>query len=133
MTENLKDYFENTRGTGVLSTADAQGRVNAAVFARPHVLEAGTLTMIMADRLTRANLEQNPHAAFLYREEGRGWSGKRFHLTRIGEEQDPERVKELRRRTYSPGDEARIGQLHLVTFRIDKQLPLIGPEVEEPS
>jgi len=35
---NLKTYFENTRGTGIISTADSNGRVNAAVYARPHVI-----------------------------------------------------------------------------------------------
>ena len=131
MSNGLQKYFEKNSGSGMLSTADADGRVNAAVFARPHVLEDGTLTMIMADRLSRANLEQNPHAAYLFREDGPGWKGKRFHLTRIRDEQDPERIRALRRRTYSPDDEARIGELHLVTFRIDKELPLVGPEVDE--
>ena len=39
----LKEFFENNRGNGVLSTADDQGRVNVAVYARPHVLEDGSL------------------------------------------------------------------------------------------
>lgn len=130
MGTDLREYFENTRGTGVLSTADGAGRVNAAVYARPHVLEAGTLTMIMADRLSRANLQQNPHAAYLFREDGQGWRGKRFHLTRVDERQDAERIAQLRRRKYAPDDEQRIGQLYLVTFRIDQELPLIGPEVQ---
>jgi hypothetical protein len=34
----LKEYFENTRGTGVLSTADNEGKVDAAIYSRPHVL-----------------------------------------------------------------------------------------------
>ena len=40
---NLKEYFENTKGTGVLATSDRQGKVNAAIFARPHILEDGTV------------------------------------------------------------------------------------------
>ena len=37
----MKDYFENTEGTGVMSTADGQGKVDAAIYARPHVTEDG--------------------------------------------------------------------------------------------
>jgi hypothetical protein len=37
---NLKDYFENAKGLGVLATADADGKVNWAVYARPHFLDS---------------------------------------------------------------------------------------------
>jgi hypothetical protein len=37
----LKEYFEKAKGYGVLATADAAGEVNAAVFARPHVMDDG--------------------------------------------------------------------------------------------
>ncbi len=33
---NLSDYFDNTKGYGVLATADSSGKVDAAVYARPH-------------------------------------------------------------------------------------------------
>jgi hypothetical protein len=33
----LIDYFEKTQGTGVLATADAQGKVDLALYARPLV------------------------------------------------------------------------------------------------
>jgi hypothetical protein len=130
---NLHEYFEKTHGTGVLATSGADGSVDAAVFARPHVQPDGTLAVIMTDRLTRKNLTENPHAAYLYKEDGPGWRGRRFFLTRIAEEQDTERIQRLRRRTYPPADEARIGGLYLVTFRVDRELPLIGPEVQDPE
>ena len=127
---DLKNYFEKTRGMGVLSTADDQGQVNAAVYARPRVLEDGSLAFIMRDRLTHHNLQSNPHAAFLFREEGTGYKGIRLHLTRTREESGTERVKELCRRCKIDGkaDAVRF----LVSFRIDKELPLIGPG-EEPA
>lgn len=127
---DLKNYFEKSRGTGVLSTADDQGRVNAAIYARPHILEDGSLAFIMRDRLTRHNLQSNPHAAFLFREEGPGFKGIRLHLTRTHEESGTARVKELCRRCRIDGkaDATRF----LVSFRIDTELPLIGPG-EEPA
>jgi len=122
----LRDYIENTKGFGVLATSNADGVVNTAIYARPHVLAEGRVTFIMADRLTRKNLQENPSASYLFIEEGAGYRGTRLQLTRLGEEQDPELIAELRRRTYFPEDEKRIGKLTLVHFRLDEQRPLIG-------
>jgi len=38
---SISEYFENTKGTGVLATADSEGKVDAAIYARPHVMEDG--------------------------------------------------------------------------------------------
>ena len=123
----LNEYFENTKGLGVLATADASGKVNAAVYARPHILEDGTIALIMRDRLTHHNLTSNPHAAYLFREEGNSYKGKRFHLTKIREEEDSDLLHQLRRRQYlSEKDEGQESKF-LVIFQLDKELPLIGP------
>jgi hypothetical protein len=53
----LKDYFENTKRFDVLATADGGGKVDAAVYARPHFMEDGTIAMIMCDRRTHHNLQ----------------------------------------------------------------------------
>jgi len=122
----LKSYFETTEGIGVLSTADKNGKVDAAVYARPHIMEDGTLAVIMRDRLTHENLKSNPHAAYLFMEKGPGYSGKRLFLTKVREEKDSELLYSLRRRTYSPEKDRRDSRF-LVFFHIDKVLPLIGP------
>jgi hypothetical protein len=119
----LKDYFESTKGVGVMATADSSGKVDAAIYARPHFLDDGTLAFIMRDRLTHHNLQSNPHATFLFIEEGPGYKGKRLFMTKVREEQDSELLYNLRRRQY-PNDkeEAKF----LVYFKLDKELPLIG-------
>ena len=119
----LKDYFESTKGTGVMATADGDGKVDAAIYARPHFMEDGTLAVIMRDRLTHHNLQSNTHATFLFVEEGPGYKGKRLFLTKVREEQDSELLHSLRRRQY-PNDkeEAKF----LVFFNLDKELPLVG-------
>lgn len=121
---NLKTYFEETKGTGVLSTADGTGQVNAAVYARPHVMDDGSLAFIMRDRLSHSYLQSNPHAAYLFREEGSGYKGLRLHLTKIHEESGTPKVKDLCRRCkiYDNPEAVRF----LVVFKIDKELPLIG-------
>ncbi len=123
---SLSQYFENSKGTGVLSTADKEGVINAAVYARPHVLEDGLVAFIMANRRTYANLRSNPHAAYLYLESGPGFKGKRLVLKKVKEEQDTPLVETLRRRTYAPDAEERMKPLSLVYFEVDKELPLIG-------
>ncbi len=123
---NLADYFEKTQGTGVLSTADKDGKVNAAVYSRPHFLEDGTVAMIMRDRLSHANLQSNPYAAYLFIEKGPGYQGKRLYLVKIREEEKSELLVKLRRRQLTPEEDAEKGTMFLVIFEIDKVLPLIG-------
>ena len=124
---DLKAYFDSTKGHGVLATADTDGRVNAAVFARPHVMDDNTVAFIMPHRLTHHNLQANPHAAYLFMADSPGWKGTRVHLTKVREEQDTELLYSLRRRTYPPEQEKKEGPRNLVFFRVDKVLPLIGP------
>ena len=119
----LREYFENTEGSGILATADSDGKVDAAVYGRPHFMEDGTIALIMRDRLTHHNLQSNPHACYLFMEKGPGYKGKRLFITKVREEQDTELLQSLRRRQYlDEKDEAKF----LVFFKTDKVLPLIG-------
>jgi hypothetical protein len=122
---DLPTYLENTKGHGVLATSDEPGRVNLAIFSRPHVFEDQTLAFILPHRLTHINLQSRPHAAYLFKVDGPGYKGKRLYLTKIREEQDTELLRFLRRRTYPPGQE-KPGPRFLVFFQVDKILPLIG-------
>ncbi len=120
---NLNTYFENTEGTGILSTADSDGKVDAAIYARPHFMDDGTIALIMRDRLTHHNLESNPYACYMFIEKGPGYKGKRLFLTKVQEEQDTELLQSLRRRQYiKETDESKF----LVFFKIDKEIPLVG-------
>ena len=116
-------YFENHKGIGILATADARGKVNAAVYSRPYFLEDGTLAFIMRDRLTHHNIQSNPNATYLFVEDGPGYKGKRLYLKKIKEEEDGELLQSLRRRSY-PNDEEKTR--FLVIFEIEEALPLIG-------
>lgn len=121
----LKEYFENVNGLGVLSTADSNGIVDTAVYSRPHVMEDGTLAFIMRDRLTHENIQSNPHAAYLFKENGPGYKGKRLYLTKIREEQDSERIDSLSRRGRT-SDQDKNKSRFLVYFKIEKERPLVG-------
>ena len=57
---DLKTYFSQHKGAGILATADASGKVDVAVYARPHVKDDETIAFIMRDRLSHQNLQSNP-------------------------------------------------------------------------
>ena len=38
----LDRYFEEVKGVGILATADKNGRVNAAIYGRPHFFDEET-------------------------------------------------------------------------------------------
>jgi len=120
---NLKEYFDSNKGVGVLSTASSDGKVDAAIYARPHFMEDGTLALIMRDRLSHQNLQSNPHASYLFKAEGPGYRGKRLFMTKVREEQNAELLESLRRRKsgYGNGEDR-----FLVFFKLDKTLPLVG-------
>ncbi len=122
---NLSEYFGKAKGRGVLATADSEGRVDAAIYASPHILDGETVAFIMRDRLTHLNLQSNPHAAYLFMEDGPGYKGTRLFLSKMREEKDSELLFSLRRKDYKESEEQR-GPLFLVVFKVDKILPLIG-------
>lgn len=125
----LRDYFQNTKGTGVLATADADGKVNVAVYSRPHFLsnDEGEVAFIMNDRLSHDNVDSNPHAAYLFIEEAGGYVGRRLFLTKTREETDQEKIQSIRRRNLPPKcDEGDTKKRFLVHFRVNGIRPLIG-------
>ncbi len=121
----LQHYFESTDGTGILATADKKGKVDVAIYAKPHFLEDGSIAFIMADRLTHHNLQSNDSAAYLFLERGPGYKGKRLFLKKTGEEQDSELLYTLRNRKYASEKEEGKPRF-LVFFNIEKVLPLVG-------
>jgi hypothetical protein len=123
----LSEYFENATGRGVLATADSQGKVDVAVYSRPHFVDEDTVAYIMTDRLTHVNLRSNPQAAYIFMESGEHYQGKRLYLTKIREESDPEAIDKIRwRKSYVVPEGQKNEKRFLVFFKIDKTLPLIG-------
>jgi hypothetical protein len=123
---DLQDYFEKAKGTGVLATADREGKADLAVYAKPHVMDKETVAFIMADRLTHHNLQSNSHAAYLFKEDGAGYKGIRLFLTKLREEQDSELLYAIRSKRYSSEKEEGKPRF-LVFFKVDRVLPLVGP------
>ena len=122
----LNDYFEKTPGTGILATADEKGVVNVALYGRPHVIDEQTVALIMSDRVSHRNLQTNPHAAYLFKEEG-GYQGVRLYLTKQDEEKNSPRIAEIRRKVYPEiSDKYEQESKFLVLFHVDRTRPLVG-------
>jgi hypothetical protein len=120
---SLANYFENVRGVGILGTADREGKVDLALYARPHVVDEETVAFIMGDRLSHKNVAANPHAAYLFLEDAEGYNGLRMHLTKTAEETDPKKIEAQRRRNCVTEDFA-ARDVFLVQFKVDEVRPL---------
>ena len=125
---NLKKYFDTNHGTGVLASADKDGMVDAAIYSRPHVFEDGTVAFLMRERLTYHNVQANPYVTYLFVEGGTGYSGIRLYLKMIKEDNDPDLIAGMTRSWLSPQEDKAKGSKHLVHFKIEKILQLIGSE-----
>ena len=125
---DLGQYFRDTKGTGVLATADDQGRVDAAVYARPHVFDHETIVLLMPDRLTHHNLQSNNQAVYLFMEEGAEYEGIRLFLTKVREEGDSALLHDILREKNATEFGAGENCCFLVYFKVAKVLPLIGAE-----
>jgi len=125
-----KTYFETTEGVGILATADKSGNVNAAVYARPHVQEDGTIAFIMQPQVSYANLQINPKAVYLFLEKTEGYKGHRFYLLKNREESSTEKIQAVRRRGHKQTDKTK-EKAKLVFFHIDHIRPLTGNTLEK--
>ena len=125
---NLEKYFAAKKGIGVMATSDTGGKVDTAIYARPHVQGKDNVAFIMRDRLTHKNLLGNVQANYLFIEDGPGYRGMRMFLTKESETSDEEVIAALSRRSMSPDDERLRGGKFLVTFKVNKVLSLIGGE-----
>ncbi|MHC4116385.1 MAG: pyridoxamine 5'-phosphate oxidase family protein [Planctomycetota bacterium] len=122
---SLLDYFGKAEGTGILATADSDGIVDLAIYAKPHVIDESTVVFIMQQRLSHQNLKSNPHAAYMFVEHGQGHVGKRLYLTQIREETNKSLVEKFRREQpeICPDDDS---NKYLVFFHVNEVWPLVG-------
>lgn len=127
----LKEYFIEANGVGIMSTADKDGKVDAAVYARPEVMGDGTIAFIMRDRLTHHNLQQNPYAVYLFVEATPGFKGIRLFLKKVKEDDNAQLIEKMTRRCLTPEEDAAKGPKFIVYFAIEKALQLIGSETPE--
>ena len=123
---SLSEYFENAQGLGILATADSEGAVNLALYAKPHVIDETTIAFVMQEHLSHQNLKSNPHAAYMFVEQGEGYAGKRLVLTKIREETNTSVVEMFRKKQpviCAADDDS---NKYLVHFQVNEIRPLVG-------
>ncbi|MBL7049806.1 MAG: pyridoxamine 5'-phosphate oxidase family protein [Nitrospira sp.] len=128
---DLNKYFSSTTGTGIISTADAEGHVNSAIFSRPHVADDGSIAFLMRERLIHHQLQSNPYAAYLFIEEGGRYKGIRLHLKKLREVDDSPIIEEMIGGNPTPEEDKARGPRHLVFFSVENVLPLVSGGVEK--
>ncbi len=122
----LNEYLQERPGKGILATADAAGRVDAAIYSKPHILDDSTLAFIMRDHLTHHNIGSNPYATYLFIEDSQGYRGIRLFLKKVREDTDPDLIAQMTRRHLTPAEDKARGPKFLVYFTLEKILPLVG-------
>jgi pyridoxamine 5'-phosphate oxidase-like protein len=123
---NLIDYFENTEGMGILATSDSDGNVDLAIYAHLHMVDDETVVFVMADKLSHTNLQTNPKAAYMFKENTKGYRGKRLYLQKIREENDAELIQSIRKRKRYDEEGGAVSGSSAVYFKINKVRPLVG-------
>jgi len=113
-------------GRGVIGTADANGVVNQAMFATPHVIDEETVAWGFTDGRSIANLRQNPHASYLYLAPSRGYSGWRLTLTLKEESGEGALLAKIKEQaTKGAGSRAGAAVCRVAYFRVDEVRPLM--------
>ena len=122
---DLAKLFEE-QGLGIMATADHEGRVNTAIYARPHVIDATTLVWGMTNKRSYQNIIQNPQAAYLFKLAAPGFQGVRLGLELLKTEEQGEMLARIQRNTdeiVGPG--AGKAVTHAVWFKVVEIRPLI--------
>ncbi|SHI64719.1 Pyridoxamine 5'-phosphate oxidase [Desulfatibacillum alkenivorans DSM 16219] len=83
VSETVAEFLESPDRTNVLATANAEGRVNAAVFGSPMLVDGDKIRLMLGDNRTYDNLNQNPFAALfvsIHGKAGMAMEGCRLYL-----------------------------------------------------
>ena len=113
-------------GRGIIGTADANGVVNLAIFAIPHVIDGETLAWGFTEGRSMTNLRVNPHASYLYLAPTRGYSGWRLTLTLIKETGEGDLLRRIQEdATRTSGSMAGAAVKQVAYFKVDEVRPLM--------
>ncbi|MBN2590717.1 MAG: pyridoxamine 5'-phosphate oxidase family protein [Sedimentisphaerales bacterium] len=123
---DIKKYFEDSEGTGILATSDSEGNVDLAIYSRPYIIDENKIAFSMLERTTYQNVLSNPKAAYMFIEEGKGYKGTRLYLKMAGEETDAKVIKEIKAQRIRKHESKTDSVRHFVYFEIENVRPLSG-------
>ena len=128
MSDKLIEYFNKQPRLGTLSTADKNGKINAAYFGSPRMVDENTIFMGLGNNRTFANLQENPHAVFMVMEPGKtimDWKGIRIYVTMSECQTAGKKLDDMRAAIAKHAGEAASKMIHAaVSFEIQEIRPL---------
>jgi hypothetical protein len=129
MSGKLTEYFNKSPRIGSLSTADASGKVDAAIFGSPRMIDDHIVVMGLGNNRTFANLQKNPHAVFMIAEPGAtpmDWKGVRVYLkVKSSASSGPQLEGYKKQIAQAIGKEAAEMIYATVTFEVTEVRPLM--------
>jgi hypothetical protein len=113
-------------GRGVISTASAECVPNSAIYAHPHIIDEETVAWGMTESRTYKNVQENPHAAYLYINPGPGFSGVRLVLKLHKMEDSGSMLDEIKAHTAEiVSKNAGSAVKHVAYFKVTERRPLV--------
>ena len=129
MSSKLMEYFNKQPRLGTLSTANKEGKVDAACFGSPRMIDEKTVLMGLGKNRTFANLQENPYAVFMIMEPGQSlpeWKGVRVYLKMIECQTEGEKLDQLKAQVAKVGGENAAKMMHAaVIFTIEEIRPVV--------
>ncbi|WP_292518280.1 pyridoxamine 5'-phosphate oxidase family protein [Methanoculleus sp.] len=129
MASRLMEYFNKQPRIGLLSTANGDGKVDAAVFGSPMMVDEKTVVMGIGENRTFAYLQENPNAVYTIVEQGEtimDWKGLRVYLTMKEYATSGEVLDTYRKKIAEIAGEAAAAMIHAsVTFEVAEVRPLV--------
>ena len=123
------EYFNKQPRTGTLSTANSEGKVDAAVFGSPRMTDEKTVVMGLGRNRSLANLGENPHAVYMIVEPGAtimDWKGIRVYLKMTNMATSGPMLEGYKREMAKVAGEEAAAMIHAtVSFTVTEVRPLI--------
>ena len=114
--------FNKKTRIGTLSTANAKGDVNVAVFGSPQMIDENTVIMGIGRNRTFQYLRENPKAVFIVVEPGEevmDWKGARVYLEAMDIETGGGFFDQIKENIRKAAGEAAAGMIHAaIRFKI---------------
>ncbi|WP_292365941.1 MULTISPECIES: pyridoxamine 5'-phosphate oxidase family protein [unclassified Methanoculleus] len=129
MASRLMDYFNKQPRIGLLSTANKEGLVDAAIFGSPMMVDEKTVVMGLGENRTFAYLQENPNAVYTIVESGEtimDWKGLRVYLKMKEYATSGEMLDNYRKQIAEVVGEDAASMVHAsVTFEVGEVRPLV--------
>ena len=127
--QELMTLFNKYPRIGTLSTANAEGEINVAVFGSPRMIDENTVVMGIGQNRSLRNLQRNPKAAFIVMEPGEtvmDWKGARVYLEATDMETEGDFYEEIKQNIAKAAGKQAADMVHAaIRFKITEVRPIV--------